>query len=61
MDSITLTICERDYTLILGALRECVGAIEGWELPVRVGGTAAKITATSLKVRAQGEEQGARE
>ena len=59
MQTITLQISEHDYTLILGALRECVGAIEAWELPVRVGGTADQIVNVSAKVRVQGEQQGA--
>lgn len=57
MRTIELRISEHDYTLILGALRESSAAIEAWELQTRVGGTSAELTALSLKIRSQGDEQ----
>lgn len=61
MRAIDLRVSEHDYTLILGALRESAAAIEDWELRIRVGGTSAELTALSLKVRRQGDEQGVEE
>jgi hypothetical protein len=59
METITLQVSETDYTIILGALREAPAAIEDWELRIRVGGTSEEITRVSLKIREQGERQGA--
>lgn len=61
MQTIHLEITDRDYTLILGALAECVAAIEGWELALRVGGDADELATVSEKIRTQGERQGARQ
>lgn len=61
MQTIHLEITDRDYTLILGALAECVGAIEAWELVLRVGGNADELATVSDKIRAQGKRQGAQE
>lgn len=61
MRTIELHVTEHDYTLILGALRESAAAIDAWELRTRVGGTSDEITALSLKIRGQGNAQGAEE
>ena len=61
MQTIHLELTDQDYTLILGALRECVASIEEWELRLRVGGTAAELALLSDKVRDQGDQQGVQE
>ena len=54
-----LEVSEGEFTILLGALREACATIEAWELALRVGGDADAITRLSLKIRAQGEAQGA--
>ncbi len=61
MQTITLKVSERDYTIILGALREVSVAIEPWELATRVGGSEADIDNLHLRIQEQGERQGAQE
>ena len=55
MQTITLEITQQDYTIILGALRESCVAIDREEIHSRIGGTAAQILETSLKIRHQGD------
>ena len=59
MKTVQLEVSEDEFTIVLGALREACAAIEPWELALRVGGDAEAITSLSLKLRAQGEAQGA--
>ena len=59
MKTVRLEVSEEEFSIVLGALREACASIETWELGLRVGGDADAITRLSLKIREQGEAQGA--